>query len=185
MISIDESLMYIFCVDTEQYAGNFERKLCAYMTGAVADCGVGFPEARDWYINIAKQEWMKEAPYTSYDLVRGAEDWDGFVNIQTMSDDEGGGILRPCTIIPTPGQFNQGNDERNHPVYNSLGIFFCERPADWQIRIMIDRAKEFAEKTKVEESLRCDNDITIIGFRLMKQSTTLQEIELDDGSGKN
>ncbi len=32
---------YLFIVDTNSYAGNFERDMCAYMTGQVGDCGVG------------------------------------------------------------------------------------------------------------------------------------------------
>ena len=32
---------YTFVIDTDQYAGNFERELCAYLTGIVGECGVG------------------------------------------------------------------------------------------------------------------------------------------------
>lgn len=32
---------YLFVIDTNAYAGNFERDMCAYMTGHVGDCGVG------------------------------------------------------------------------------------------------------------------------------------------------
>jgi hypothetical protein len=32
---------YIFIIDTNEYAGNFERELCAYITGHVGECGVG------------------------------------------------------------------------------------------------------------------------------------------------
>jgi len=32
---------YVLVIDTDQYAGNFERELCAYVTGYVGDCGVG------------------------------------------------------------------------------------------------------------------------------------------------
>ena len=32
---------FAFIVVTDQYAGNFERQLCAYMTGCVGDCLVG------------------------------------------------------------------------------------------------------------------------------------------------
>jgi len=33
--------MYKFIIDTDQYAGNFEREMCAYLTGTVGECGVG------------------------------------------------------------------------------------------------------------------------------------------------
>jgi hypothetical protein len=32
---------YVFIIDTEQYAGNFEREMCAYCTGILGDCEVG------------------------------------------------------------------------------------------------------------------------------------------------
>jgi hypothetical protein len=30
-----------FVIDTDQYAGNFERELCAHMTGHIGECEVG------------------------------------------------------------------------------------------------------------------------------------------------
>ncbi len=37
---------FVFVVETDSYAGNFERKMCAYMTGEVGDCDVGSEEAK-------------------------------------------------------------------------------------------------------------------------------------------
>jgi len=39
---------YIFIVDTEKYAGDFERQLTAYCTGQVGDCGVGEREGQNF-----------------------------------------------------------------------------------------------------------------------------------------
>ena len=33
-----------FVVDTDTYAGNFEREMCAFMTGITGACGVGKEE---------------------------------------------------------------------------------------------------------------------------------------------
>lgn len=33
--------LYGIIIDTNQYAGNFERELCAHLTGQYGDCGVG------------------------------------------------------------------------------------------------------------------------------------------------
>ena len=33
--------MYKLIIDTDSYAGNFEREICAYCTGIIGDCGVG------------------------------------------------------------------------------------------------------------------------------------------------
>lgn len=76
----------IFCVDTDTYAGSFERELCAYMTGIIGECGVG-EEARKLY------EADGHEPLE--DLV------DAFV------PDENG-CHRPVAIQPTPGWFNDG-----------------------------------------------------------------------------
>lgn len=32
---------WIFIIDTDSYAGNFDREMCAYITGQVGMCGVG------------------------------------------------------------------------------------------------------------------------------------------------
>jgi hypothetical protein len=32
---------YRFVINTNRYAGNFEREMCAYITGQVGECGVG------------------------------------------------------------------------------------------------------------------------------------------------
>ena len=36
---------YSLIIDTDQYAGSFERETTAYCLGAVGDCGVGVEEA--------------------------------------------------------------------------------------------------------------------------------------------
>lgn len=32
---------WVFLIETNQYAGNFERQLCAYLTGHYGECGIG------------------------------------------------------------------------------------------------------------------------------------------------
>jgi hypothetical protein len=32
---------YAFIINTDKYAGNFEREMCAYLTGTTGDCEVG------------------------------------------------------------------------------------------------------------------------------------------------
>ena len=38
------SKRYLFIINTDQYAGNFERELCAFCTGVIGACGVGETE---------------------------------------------------------------------------------------------------------------------------------------------
>jgi len=40
-IIAEQSDAYILVIDTDRYAGNFERQLVAFMTGEVGECGVG------------------------------------------------------------------------------------------------------------------------------------------------
>lgn len=37
--------LYVLVIDTDQYAGSFEREMVAFMTGQVGDCDVGQEEA--------------------------------------------------------------------------------------------------------------------------------------------
>lgn len=78
----------IIVIDTEQNAGNFEREMCAYITGQYGECGVGDSIAQKVAADIQHYHW-----WTS--------------NIRAEPDDNG--CRRPVTIYPTPGWFNNGN----------------------------------------------------------------------------
>lgn len=67
---------FVFVIDTNEYAGNFEREMCAHITGQVGECGVG-----DEFVD-EKVEMLFE-PY-----------------IKNVSDDNG--CSRPCEAISSP-----------------------------------------------------------------------------------
>ena len=71
--------MEIFVIDTDQYAGNFEREMCAYITGHTGDCGVGLDVV------------------DTFPLVSG---------VKQVPDEDG--TMRPCSVYPTPGWHNNG-----------------------------------------------------------------------------
>lgn len=75
---------WLFVIDTEDYAGNFERELCAYITGRVGECGVGDDMA----------ELFKKEVGEPFDEV--------------IEETDEHGCNRPTTIYPTPGWFNDG-----------------------------------------------------------------------------
>lgn len=83
-------MRYIFTVDTDQYAGSFERQLVAYMTGQIGECEVGEEEA-----NSFREEESQE----TFNL---------FQNIVDHVPDPDNGCIRPATIVATPGWFNTG-----------------------------------------------------------------------------
>lgn len=81
---------WIFVIDTDEYAGNFERELTAYLTGQVGECGVG--------------DHMAEA----YVKETGDKDKEKFGDLlEHRADDRG--CHRPCSIYPTKGWFNHGH----------------------------------------------------------------------------
>jgi len=74
MSTIPNFNCYGLVIDTDQYAGNFEREMCAFLTGHTGDCGVG-----DNYI--------------TEDL-----DDDLFGNVISVPDEHG--CYRPVSIYP-------------------------------------------------------------------------------------
>lgn len=79
----------ILIVDTEQYAGNFEREMCAFITGQVGECGVGDDIAEQYSADIKNLKWWEE-------------------HIVSERDDSDYGCYRPASIWPTLGWFNNG-----------------------------------------------------------------------------
>lgn len=189
---------YLFVVDTEQYSGNFERPMCAYMTGKIGDCCVG-----DDITKVFEEEVGEE----NFDIVSVADEH---------------GSFRPVTIWPTPGWFNHGfggnfkdqpdqeapalehrnqryreegdkkpyqsggdaNEKHHqrwydkqqeplqkHPAYQSVAICFNTIPTDAQITLMKDRALKY-----ITISRPYQEQITITGFRLIKLLVNREQI---------
>ena len=78
-------------IDTNQYAGNFERELCVYCTGIVGDCGVGEELIPSF------EEFMKTLKWKENKFQDA---------IAKVADDHG--CFRPVSIYPNPQWFNNG-----------------------------------------------------------------------------
>jgi hypothetical protein len=78
----------IFVIDTDSYAGNFERDLCAYVTGVIGECSVGEEYAKLYYQETGE-------------VCSQFED-----NIDRRSDDNG--CCRPTSLYPTKGWLYDG-----------------------------------------------------------------------------
>lgn len=115
-------MRFIFIIDTDKYAGNFEREMCAYMTGQVGDCGVGEDIAEDF-------EDQFPSEYKKFEAI-----------ILKVPDDSG--CFRPVQIEPIKSTI----------AYNAVGINFSERPHEKLIEFMKSRAKEFAKAIKLKIS---------------------------------
>lgn len=155
--------MYKFIIDTDSYSGNFERELVAYCTGLVGDCGVGEEEAAEVPEDII--EMFSEC-------------------IEFASDDDDS-CLRPASIEPTPGFYNDGNGnhykihpdikyEKVYPAYQSVGIKFSIKPTDDMINFIINRTKEFANRPNRWTN---DSNFKVLGYRLVDERIVQDEIE--------
>jgi len=151
---------YLFVIDTDKYAGNFERPMCAYMTGQVGDCGVGDEEAK----LFAAEE---EDQYHFEDLL--------------LHEPDDHGCHRPATIWPTPGWWNDGDGEHFHdgegpetdrkwPAYLSVGIWMEKRPSAEDVELLKKRAHAFLT---IDHGIwKDERQFKIIGFRLVTVTET-------------
>lgn len=160
----------VFAIDTRQYAGNFEREMCAFITGQVGECGVGRQ-----LVEMAQEELGEDTFNNTLDWIEE--------HIVQEPDDSDHPCYRPCSIWPTPNRVNNGSgghfDEDkispeecwagNHwPAYESVAIFFDDVPPKEVIDVMIDRAKWFAQNRPDHRSYMGDlTPLTIVGFRVL------------------
>lgn len=89
-MNTDAPAPWVFIIDTEQYSGNFERPLTAWITGQVGECGVGDTEAKvaNRVLPKAAKTWFEE-------------------HVLSLPDEHG--CCRPTSIWETPGWFNDGH----------------------------------------------------------------------------
>lgn len=78
-----------FVIDTDTYAGNFERHLVAYMTGCVGECGVGQECAEQYHREVA-------------DVQAGVDE----DLVMHVADENG--CHRPASIYSNPDWWNDG-----------------------------------------------------------------------------
>lgn len=164
-----ESKRIIFVVDTDSYSGNFEREMCAHITGQIGECEVGkeyIPE---------REDLKEEYPDSDIDAIC---DWLDNFTLQ-QSD---GGCDRPTTIWPTPGRSNNGRGLHYDvteempfkcPAYESVAIFFSETPPDNVINFLIFRAKSF--KKRPRSWAKEESTIVVKGCRLVTETKTIVE----------
>ena len=157
------STEYVLVVDTDSYAGNFERELTAYCTGQIGECEKGSRQAQDFRDFMP---WL-DNPFDDIVTQRG--------------DDRG--TMRPTAIYPTPGRTNNGTGQHSdvtpdnpykYPAFESVAIFFSEKPTKLMIDIIKDRATEFAENRVV---IGKPAPVKVLGFRLITEHTVYHKEE--------
>jgi len=143
----EEPDSYVVIVDTEQYSGNFERAMVAFITGQVGECEVGQEQA-----DVARAE-------LSADVLQWFDD-----NTMQLPDDHG--CHRPANLAPTPGWYNDGNGNHKklkegstkkpkYPAYLSVEMQFYRPPSPAIREVISERAVRFcAEHCLTLECIR-------------------------------
>jgi len=166
----DRGDKWSFIVDTDSYAGNFERQLCAYVIGTVAAFSDPIFAGRA-YLRMFEQECT--LPLDELSDTRVADPGDDDVHPS------------PCDLAPTPGWSNNGkgktyqvrpNSKRygyKYPAYNSVAIFLRRRPTEEELHELVKRAVEFTRSPKVHQWETRPNEI--LGCRLVKEAVVVME----------
>lgn len=185
----------MFVVDTEDYAGNFEREMCGFMTGYFGDCGVGGEESDLFYEQMRIDRDIN--PFKEYILQQADEH----------------GCARPVTVFPTEGWFNHGmgghfqhgqeeEAQKDHiekiteyankhklpdddpfrkkafelakltkfDATLSVAIFFSKKPTREHINLLMNRAKAFVEQKPCKDWADFKSyPRSITGFRLIEE----------------
>lgn len=204
---IKEETLWIFVVDTNQYAGNFERDMTAFVTGVWGDCEVGKKTANDF----------KEQHPEYLDVRKFSIFWDMMVQVPDEN-----GCKRPCSLWDNPKWFNDGLGhfyKRNSynvtevtkkyleswvamkekygdkyseddlakqkwvkcPAYLSVAMFFREQPSLDDFNFLCKRVNKFvAEKPSCLyfDFLKVDNQFVIENFRIIKKVVRTFQTEL-------
>jgi len=150
-----------FVIDTDAYAGNFERALCAYVTGR--HCGTGRVAA---YLEM----YQREVP----------EDFFESLHEQRVDDHGDDHIARaPMALAPTPGwgRRDDGNhyeledgEEAPHPAYQSVAIFLSRQPTQEELQALAARAYAFPQLPREKP---WDARPKILGCRVVEERTVL------------
>ena len=138
---------YTVVIDTDSYAGNFEREMVAYITGHW-DEYVGEDQAKVFQKEIPKEN-----------------DWYPFddVCIDVIGEHDGYGTRNVAGIDNTGP----------NGLYNSVSFFFEKRPDLELISLIKERAYKFTKEGSIHGR---PQTMKIIGFRLLKK-TVLTVIE--------
>ncbi len=150
---------WIFLIKTDSYAGNFERDMCAYITGMVGECGVGAEEAQLFYQEMGLVEHLLdegEYDWDGIDVKYNAEDFENPFALAVESRADEHGCRRPTSLWPAE--------------INWVAIFFEQKPTDEMIEIMRSRAAKFCREYCPTREHKWDrHKIKILGYELLRE----------------
>ena len=167
---------WAFVVDTDQYPGNFEVELCAYVTGAYAE----------------GQEHRAKAYVDEFDKIK-THDLEDLTDIRVCDPGDDALWRSPCDLALTPGRSNNGQwkcyyvtakKPFRYYAYESVAIFLCHRPTDDVFDLLVRRAFAFS---KLRKFSKWDERPKILRCRLVKETvitTTEQTVSRPPKSPK-
>lgn len=107
-------------IETNMYAGNFERELCAYATGATGCCGVGSNLVDDKIANMFYE----------------------YVDTYYHMDDNESPCGRPVTMVSI--EVDANTSDSRYEFYG-VNIGFSKKPTEKMLNLIVTRSKEFAD----------------------------------------
>jgi hypothetical protein len=135
-------------IDTNGYAANFSKELCAYCTG--------FIDEQDYALEFADLFYMEEGIEDDSPKGKVAEDKNPFQGHIGQRLDENGNYSPCCVFLNKRYGSNENGevglltednyDKYDYPAPLSVGIFFDAEPTAEQVQIIKTRAKAFFEK---------------------------------------
>lgn len=142
---------YIFVIDTDSYAGNFERELCACCTGIWDYETHGGKEAKLFYQETGYSE--EQNPFEAY------------VGLYSIEHDGNYWAAPQCLILTPQSKQN-----------NSVGIFMSQEPHSAIIHNLKARAIKYSKSR--QNCVGTPDPFKVIGFRLIRQQLVSKEIIL-------
>lgn len=135
-------------IDTNSYAGNFERELSGWCLGVTGESH-GIPEAMTFIETYRNDEWALRLDETISCVGEHGE---------------------RCTMWPTP---KAPLTEQGTVPYNSVGVPFSKRPTHRHMTFVMARAQEFARKARAKEfktgtAQFVDDKLEIRGVRVVR-----------------
>lgn len=155
--------MHMLIVDTEDHSGNFEREMVAFATGCSGDCGVGDFLAKESRDKMTHYAWWEKHMVMQEDKTYGAD------------------MMRPASIYPTPGWFNNGSGyhfradsdeaetiEGRYPAYMSVKMVVDEVPPAEVWDEFQERVIDYCERVYVQNAphWKTQKPITLTGVRI-------------------
>lgn len=157
----------VVVIDTDKYAGNFERELAAYAAGA-------YDETR-YHGEEFYQQFMDEEDNPDYEICQRIADKVTYAHHREYNDVTN-------TIWPTPGVLNNGvgvalddnGSNRGSPMYNSVAIFFEEPLTPEELAVVKARAIEYGQGRT--DWYGHSQPVEILGIRQLNFNVVRQQV---------